>query len=261
MPKCSRQCAILVLGGTSETAPAVAALLAVGYRVLVSTATGIALSLPDDPRVERRSGPLDARGMIDLIRERRLAAVVDVTHPYAVEVKKAARRAADECGVPYLRLERATAVRAGESVPLVSDHEGAARLAASLGRPILLTTGSRNLTPYVREAAERGIAIFARVLPESRQVCVDAGIPPENIIAGRGPFSVEENRDQIRRYGIGVLVTKDGGEAGGVPAKLEAARQESCRVVVVKRPASDENAYGSIRALVAALRALVKGDG
>jgi precorrin-6x reductase len=31
-------------------------------------------------------------------------------------------------------------------------------------------------------------------------------------------------------------VTKDGGAAGGVPEKLEAARREGCEVVVVARP-------------------------
>jgi precorrin-6A/cobalt-precorrin-6A reductase len=45
-----------------------------------------------------------------------------------------------------------------------------------------------------------------------------------------------ENRATIRKYGIGVVLTKDSGTAGGVPEKLEAARLEGCRVVVVRRP-------------------------
>ncbi len=39
-------------------------------------------------------------------------------------------------------------------------------------------------------------------------------------------------------HGIGTLVTKDGGQAGGTDAKIAAARQEGCRVVVVARLAA-----------------------
>jgi phosphoserine/homoserine phosphotransferase len=61
-------------------------------------------------------------------------------------------------------------------------------------------------------------------------------VPPERIVAARGPFGTEETRALLRRFGIGVLVTKDGGEAGGVREKLAAARLEACAVVVVRRP-------------------------
>ena len=52
-----------------------------------------------------------------------------------------------------------------------------------------------------------------------------------------------------------MLVTKDGGAAGGVPEKLEAARREGCEVVVVARPAESIAAgrtFSSVEALVAA---------
>ncbi len=41
--------------------------------------------------------------------------------------------------------------------------------------------------------------------PASPAACLQAGIPPEHILAGRGAFSVEENRRHIRALGIGVL--------------------------------------------------------
>jgi precorrin-6A/cobalt-precorrin-6A reductase len=53
--------------------------------------------------------------------------------------------------------------------------------------------------------------------------------------------------------GFGVLVTKDSGEAGGVDAKVEAARQSGCEVVVIERPKRPVPGYASVEALVHAL--------
>ncbi len=80
--------------------------------------------------------------------------------------------------------------------------------------------------------------------PGSIDTCRRAGIPGENIVSGRGPFSVEENLKVINKYGIGVLVTKDSGVAGGVPEKLEAARVAGCRVIIVQRPVESRDTQG-----------------
>ena len=110
-------------------------------------------------------------------------------------------------------------------------------MAFSFAKPVLLTTGSNNLSPYVEQATRTGLLLVARVLPreDSISACLRAGLPRERIITGKGPFTVEANREHIRRFNIGVLVTKDSGAAGGVPEKLRAARLESCQVVVVQR--------------------------
>jgi precorrin-6A/cobalt-precorrin-6A reductase len=129
-------------------------------------------------------------------------------------------------------------------------------MAFSFSRPVLLTTGSRNLEPYVRESRRTGLTLAIRVLPHpaSANACRAAGISEEFVIAGRGPFSVEENRAAIRRFGIGVLVTKDSGLPGGVQAKVEAAREEGCRLVVVARPVqSSQDTFDSIENLIRAL--------
>ncbi|NQT21388.1 MAG: precorrin-6A reductase [Planctomycetes bacterium] len=229
---------ILLLGGTSETAPLAASLAHAGYEVLVSTATDIPLRLPTDGNIRRRSGPLGLEQMSSLFRRERVEAVVDATHPYAVEATTTAQSACRGAAIPYLCFVRPPSITPESFVHLAPDHERAAGLACSFGRPVLLTIGTRNLDPYVREARAAACDVFARVLADDRSIeaCKKAGIAGSRILAGRGPFSVEENRKAIRAHDIGIVVTKDSGEAGGAPAKIEAARHEGCEVVVIERP-------------------------
>ena len=44
------------------------------------------------------------------------------------------------------------------------------------------------------------------------------------------------NEATIRQYGIRIMVTKDGGKAGGFRGKIEAARNTGTRVVLIARP-------------------------
>ena len=299
---------ILLLGGTSETAPLAAGMVKAGFAVLVSTATDIPLELDDHPRLRRRSGPLDAPGLEKLIRDNAIHTLVDATHPYATAIRALAAATARRLSIPYLTFVRpgisygdtleiasettsedpsrpfgnalfchsgldpessndlkildsglcrnddkeaemeffkslasgvtSRMVSETDGIVFVADHDEAARLACAVGKAVLLTTGSRNLRPYAEEAKRTGVPLIVRVLPhpDSLAACRAAGIPTEMVIAAKGPFSVEENINAIRKFGVAVLVTKDSGTAGGVPAKIAAAKREKCMVIVVERP-------------------------
>jgi precorrin-6A/cobalt-precorrin-6A reductase len=270
---------ILLIGGTSETAPLADGIAAAGFDILVSTATDAPLAIGDHPRISHRVGRLDEAGMVALAADMGIRAIVDAAHPYAATVHAAAQRAAQRHGIPCLVFQRPAVLipdkdrrsgavytdgaactldksrsappmenpdsaesggikTAGSPVCFAADHAEAAKIAFAFGSPVFLTTGSRNLAPYVTAARRTGIPLAVRVLdaPESLDACQAAGIREDRIIAGRGPFSVEENLAAIRRFGIGVIVTKDSGQSGGVEAKLAAARQTYCRVIVIRRP-------------------------
>jgi precorrin-6A/cobalt-precorrin-6A reductase len=252
---------ILLLGGTSETAPLAMALAERGFRVLVSTATDVPLDVGAHPLLEKRTGPLDSESMATLAGEKDVQVIVDASHPYASAARANAQEAARRLDIPYLTWVRPAVIHGDDSLHVASDHESAARIACSFGKAVLLTTGARNLVPYAREAKAKGVTLVVRVLPHdsSLEACRKAGIPEKNVITGRGPFSVEENRAAIRKFGIGVIVTKDSGEAGGVPAKIEAAREEGCQVVVVGRPEETaEMTFSDLGALVAAVARLLE---
>ena len=233
---------VLLLGGTADTAGLARRLAQCGFRVLVSRATDVPLALGDHPAIESRSGPLDVSGLAELVRQRAVRAIVDATHPYAATIRAAAVEVARQTGVDYFSFLRPGSIPLGDrSVQWASDHREAAAMAFAHGRPVLVTTGGKNLLPYAEQAQRTGMPLVARVLdrPDSLAECRRVGIPSDHVLAGRGPFSVEENRRQLQRFSIGVLVTKDSGREGGTPEKLEAARAEHCKIVVVGRPPVD----------------------
>ncbi len=242
---------VLLLGGTSETAPLALKLVAARWRVLVSTATDTSLNVGEHLDIRRRCGRLNSIQMEELLHREQITAVIDATHPYASEVQQAARTAATATQRPYLRYQRQTLLDASSGADVLSNDPGwiratdhthaaaiATRLAKKSKRGILLTTGSRHLAPYVAAAQRKQVRLFARVLdhPDSSAACEQAGLPVANRVTGRGPFTLEQNRTLIRQHQIGVLVTKDSGRAGGMAEKLEAARFERCQLIVVQRP-------------------------
>jgi precorrin-6A/cobalt-precorrin-6A reductase len=223
-------------------------------------ATDIPSGMKEGARLQMRSGPLDEKEMAALIAERSITAIVDATHPYAREISRKALSAAAGAGIPYLRFSRPETALPGTAL-IAEDHETAARLAFTFGKPVLLTIGSRNIGPYAEESQRMELPLSVRVLPhkDALNACAAQGIAGERIISGRGPFSVEENVDAIRRFGIGVVVTKNSGDAGGVPEKIEAVTREGCRIIVVKRPGNHgiaENAFSLIDDLIAAVKTL-----
>lgn len=242
---------ILLLGGTSETVQIAEALVKQGWEVLLSTATTMPLRGQLPVGVRTRNGMLDEQGIVDLIRNEKITAVVDATHPYAVAVSQNAWKACQALGTRYVAFERPRAVES--PVTMVRTHQAAAELAFSFGKPVLLTIGVRNLAPYVAEARKYGLAMRARVLnhPDSVSACHEAGLSDSEMLCADGPFTVEENIKHLESFGV--LVTKDSGEAGGVDTKLEAARQSGCEVVVIERPSRPVPGHASIEALVQAL--------
>lgn len=207
--------------------------------VSVATEYGheLLLGLPDRCLVV--VGRRDARAMRELMQQTACAAVIDATHPYAVEASRAIETAAREEGLPCFWLARRSSA-ASEALYVDSAEAAAAALRDSEG-DILLATGSKQLEAFtaIPNYAER---VYPRVLPteEALRECLRLGYRQSHIIAMQGPFGGELNLALMRQFAIRHLVTKDGGKAGGFPEKIRAASEAGAAVIVIGRPAADE---------------------
>lgn len=179
--------------------------------------------------------------------------VIDATHPYAAVVSENILTACAAAGVRCIRVEREDSGAGGKaSAPegatlhwVESIEEAAAWLEQSdrssseaAQRPnILITTGSKELTPYT-QIPDFAARCYVRALPtvEALEKCQALGFRRDHLILMQGPFSEEMNVAQLRYAEAGYLVTKASGETGGFPEKCEAALALGVEVICVGRP-------------------------
>ncbi|MFF7448819.1 MULTISPECIES: cobalt-precorrin-6A reductase [unclassified Streptomyces] len=220
---------VLILGGTTEARELAAALTALpAVRVTTSLAGRVSRpgAVTGDVRVGGFGG---AEGLGDWLREQRVDALVDATHPFAETITAHAARAAAATGVPAVVLRR-PGWRPGPDdrwYPVGSLAE-AAGLLPLLGPRVFLTTGRLGLAVFAR-LTELHFVVRSVELP-------DPPMPPRTeVLLARGPFTVEEETALLAAHCVDVVVTKDSGGAA-TAAKLTAARRLALPVVVVRRP-------------------------
>ncbi len=235
---------ILIFSGTTEGRRLTEILANAGVPSAVCVATEYGSEVMDPlSGIELYQGRMDLNAMENFMRQEDFLAVVDATHPFATEVSRNLKMSASMARIPYLRLKRETGQNAEgrENSPFLQcyfgTNESCAKALLSTEGNILLTTGSKELLTYCKEASLKE-RLYVRVLPseESIAVCRAAGLKGKQIIAMQGPFSEEMNLALIRQYEICHLVTKETGTTGGFPEKVSAAKQAGIRVHVIGNP-------------------------
>ncbi|GII84315.1 precorrin-6A reductase [Sphaerisporangium siamense] len=220
---------VLILGGTGE-ARRLAAALAGRPEVRVVSSLAGRVSDPRLPEGEVRVGGFGGPELMAAwLRDQRIRAVVDATHPFAERITVSAVRATEQAGVPLLVLRRpGWRAEKGDDWHWARSLEEAAASLPSLGRRVFLTTG------------RQGLPVFAGL--DALWFLIRTVDPPEpplparhHLILDRGPYTPDGERSLMREHRIDVLVTKDSGGTMTV-AKLAAARDLGLPVVVVRRP-------------------------
>lgn len=218
---------ILLLGGTGEARALAQALAEAGVDCTVSLVGRTdAPAYAGTTRVGGFGGP---EGLAAALAAGGFTHLVDATHPFAAAISPAARRAAGEAGIAYLRLQRPPwRPPPGADVREVPSLEAAAASLAA-GSHVFLTVGSGSLAPFL---ARRDVRFLVRAIT-----------PPAlgdrddiEVILARGPFSVAGERALFEARRFDALVTKNAG-GGETEAKLVAAAQTATPVVMVARPA------------------------
>jgi precorrin-6A/cobalt-precorrin-6A reductase len=220
---------LLILGGTGEARRLAAAVTGMdGVRIVSSLAGRV--RAPELPAGEVRIGGFGGpAGLTQWLRDNRIDAIVDATHPFSAGMTRNAAAAAAATGVPLLVLHRPGWTQGpGDDWHWADGLAGAAELLPGLGERVFLTTGRQNLAPF----AHLDLWFLVR--------SVDPPVPPVprrmELVLARGPFTVDGERDLIGEHRIDLLVTKD---SGGImtAAKLTAARDAGIPVVIARRPA------------------------
>jgi precorrin-6A/cobalt-precorrin-6A reductase len=229
---------LLILGGTGEaSALARAALVRFGEAIEITTALAGRTERPGPiPGQVRIGGFGGARGLTAYLTEHRFDHVIDATHPFAAEISRSARLACDATQVPRLTLRRP----AWRRDPLdrwieVDSAEAAAMIVGRVGRRALLTVGAGSVASF---SAVEEVRFVVRLVDPPRE---RLPLKFHEIVLGRGPFSLSEERHLIARYAIDVLVCKASGGAATEP-KLVAARELSLPVIVIRRPPQEPGA-------------------
>jgi precorrin-6A/cobalt-precorrin-6A reductase len=223
---------LLILGGTTEAAQlARAAATRFGDALHVTTSlagrTEQPASLAGNVRIGGFGG---AAGLYDYLTEHGIGRVVDATHPFATRISTAARLACEQANIPRLILQRPPWHRH----PLdrwieVDNCVAAAAIVRGTGHRVWLTVGKAGI------AAFSGIPTVHFLVRVVDPPCRSLPLQSYEVIAGRGPFSLPEERHHIDRHAIDMIVCKASGGAA-TEAKIVAARERGLPVVMVRRP-------------------------
>jgi precorrin-6A/cobalt-precorrin-6A reductase len=225
----STEMRVLILGGTQEAFQLAERLADVAGIEIVSSLAGRTRA-PRIPKGQVRMGGFGGvEGLMRYLREQRITHLVNATHPFAAQISGNAVAAATEAGIPLMRLLRpAWTAQPDDRWIAVRDAAQAAALCRRQGGRIFLTLGSSDLGAF----ADIHNAHFV-----VRMVDVPEDLPLRDyrVVAGRGPFSLQDELRLLTESHINLIVAKNsGGDA--TYAKIEAARRMGLPIVMIERP-------------------------
>ena len=225
---------ICIFAGTTEGRK-LAALLKDAVEVTACVATEYGEVMLDGIQgITVHSGRMNAEEMAVFFSSYKFDRIIDATHPYAQAVTDNIAAAAEEAGIPYMRILREKESPIPGAVYVSSVLEAKEYLSNHDGN-ILITTGSKELSDYKGLDMSR---VWARVLPvaTSLEACEKAGVPVPHIIAAQGPFTKDVNLAQLKMIDARYIVTKASGSTGGFEEKIKAASECNVIPVIIGQP-------------------------
>ncbi|WP_013321698.1 cobalt-precorrin-6A reductase [Gloeothece verrucosa] len=230
---------IWLIGGTQESRQIASALAYSKLPCTVTVTTATAVNLyPQISGLKVYIGQLTPENLSNFLSQEKIMAIVDASHPYAVQVSQMAIATATDRNIPYLRYER-PALISSLFEGKVLELESFDRLLSGeylLKQRVLLTVGYKVL-PLFKFWQTRS-TLFARILPvvNSIEAAIAAGFTSDRLIALRPPIQAELEAALWRHWGITLVVTKASGKAGGEDIKRLVAAQLNIPLIVITRP-------------------------
>lgn len=230
-----------LIGGTSESVIIANLLSELKQDFLLSVTTESACHLYQNiQEIQIIVKKLSFREMKELILSQKITAIIDASHPFAVEVSKNAIASSQLFSIPYLRYERETVTSQTGNILYYPD------LASLLtdnsifrDKNVLLTIGAKYL--HLFKQYHHQAQFYARILPyqSSLALAEEAGFRCDRIIAIRPPLSLQLEKALWQNWNIDIVVTKAAGKSGGEDIKYQVAETLNIPLVVINRPSLD----------------------
>lgn len=174
-------------------------------------------------------GRLTPETIADFLTREGIRAIVDASHPFAVEIS----RLAIATGLPYLRFERSQPSMLPPTVVL-PDLEALLVPEYLQGKRVLLLLGVKALPKFERWHARADL--WARILPESKALALAAGFPTERLILESPPVPPDRERQLWQTLQIDAVATKASGNPSGFATKQAIARELRIPLYAIARP-------------------------
>lgn len=228
-----------VIAGTGEAVALAHQLAAEGIPCLVTVTTETARqAYSKTPNLRVRVGGLEVATLGDFIEAQNIGAVLDVSHPFAVEISRGAIAAAQALNLPYWRYERPSLEQspARSLIRPIANLESLLTPNTLAGQRVLLTLGYRWLHHFAPWQAQA--TLFARILPSAVALgaALEAGFTPDRLIALRPPITADLEQALWQQWRITRVITKASGGPGGEDTKRAIAERLGIPLYILSRP-------------------------
>lgn len=243
---------IWLIGGTSESAALAKVISQCGFPCTISVTTEAAKALyPPSPTLQVRVDQIDDAHLGEFLQAQNIVAILDASHPYAVNSSHLAISAATHWQLPYLRYERLplkspqvpASFQEGKgpekSVILLPNWETLLAGKYLVGQRVLLTVGDQPLQLF-RSWHQKAI-LFAQVIPSPVAVAaaLKAGFPAERLMAIQGPVSEALERALWQQWQISLVLMKVSERPEQEETQRKLAVELGISLVLIDRPILD----------------------
>ncbi len=229
---------ILIFGGTTEGKIAVEVCEKAGKPYFYSTK--LAVKMPQMVNGQYITGAMKAADIAYFCRQHGVRCIVNAAHPFAVHLHREIARQQ----LPVIRMQRSFPPDI-EGVTYFKDFtEASICLRQEPAKRLLCLSGGHTISLMALYWMQHDTVFRILNREESKLAARQCGLPMENIIFYNCDLhlpTVREEMEVMKSIGCDAILTKDSGDTGGFPTKVEAAHRLGIKVYVVRRPSLPDN--------------------